>query len=474
MSTPAPTVHVDAEDLRSRVRGQVALPGDQRYQTVSFNAAVPIEPWATIDVADAVDIAQVMRFASENSMTVAVHGTGHGAVAVRGDTLLIRTGALDVCEVDRQARTARIGAGVRWQTVIDRAAECGLAPAAGSAPGVGVAGFLSGGGIGPLVRTIGVSSDLVRSFEVITGDGRIHSVDATHEPELFWALRGGKSIVGVISEVVVDLLPITEFYGGAVYFGGDDIERVASAWQRWVATLPRTASTSLALLQLPEMPGVPPQLAGRMTLAVRFACVEESARAAALFAPIRDAGDAILDGIGPMSYSNLAAVHADPADPMPVHERTALLREMPAEVMAALLRVAGPRSGSPQLVVEVRLLGGAVADEPRIPSAFCHREAAANLSVIGVLAPPVADHVADHAGTVIEALGPWTTGGELPNFGAATDLTRMRRCYDEDTYAWLRALAAQHDPDGVLATGAMAGLQPTGQVAKRSVQVDGC
>jgi hypothetical protein len=51
----------------------------------------------------------------------------------------------------------------------------------------------------------------------------------------------------------------------------------------------------------------------------------------------------------------------------------------------------GPASNSPQTIVELRLLGGALAREPRHRSPFCHRNAAYALSVIGVLAPPAGD-----------------------------------------------------------------------------------
>ncbi|MFY1621232.1 hypothetical protein [Micromonospora sp. WMMD736] len=41
----------------------------------------------------------------------------------------------------------------------------------GSSGTVGVVGYLTGGGIGPLVRSVGLSSDHVRGFDVVTGSG---------------------------------------------------------------------------------------------------------------------------------------------------------------------------------------------------------------------------------------------------------------------------------------------------------------
>ncbi len=65
------------------------------------------------------------------------------------------------------------GAGLVWQDVVDAAAPHGLSPLTGSSTTVGVAGFLTGGGIGPMVRTYGLSSDHVRAFDIVTGNGEV-------------------------------------------------------------------------------------------------------------------------------------------------------------------------------------------------------------------------------------------------------------------------------------------------------------
>ncbi len=55
-----------------------------------------------------------------------------------------------------------------------------------------------------------------------------------------------------------------------------------------------------------------------------------------------------------MPYAAIGAAHADPVDPMPVHEGHALLHELTPEAVEALLAVAGPTSGSLQVIVELR------------------------------------------------------------------------------------------------------------------------
>ncbi|GGF26062.1 FAD-binding oxidoreductase [Williamsia phyllosphaerae] len=440
--------------LRAIVTGVVAAPGEPGYErAVPWNVSVPVTPCAVVLAADADDISATVRVAAAHGLTVAVAATGHGALPVDESSILVHTSALSECTVDAATATARVGAGVRWQQVIDEATPHGLAPLVGSAPGIGVVGFLTGCGIGPLVRSVGLSSDHVRSFDVVTGTGAQLHVTPDQHAELFWGLRGGKATLGIVTAAGIDLLPIAEFYGGALYFDGADAGAVLRAWREWTVDLPADANTSIAFLQLPPLPDVPPPLAGKFTVAVRYASLADPQTAAATLAPMRAVATPIIDMVAMMPYAAIGAVHADPVDPMPTHEQHTLLAELTPEGVEALLSAAGPDAGSPQVIVELRLLGGAMSQPAPVHSAFCHRDAAFSLMVIGVLAPPIADVVPAHAAGVVGAMTPWSTGGELPNFSPASDPARIARCYDEDTTAWLAALADDHDPDGVLRVG---------------------
>ena len=442
----------DLDQLGAQLTGTIALPGDDGCALATpFNVAVPVAPRAVVAVADAADVATTVRFAAAHGLRVIVQRTGHGAVAFDGeDVLLVHTGALDTLRIDPSGRTALVGAGIVWQQVIDAAAPFGLAPVCGSAPGVGVVGMLTGGGVGPLVRTLGLSSDWVRAFDVVTGDGELRHVTPRTGGELFWGLRGGKSTLGIVVAVEIEMPAIEEIHGGAIYYDGVDAAAVLRRFARWAPTLPEYANTSLAFLQMPALPQVPPLLAGRFAVAVRFASPEQADVCDALLAPMREVATPLIDTVGPMPYTAIGAIHADPVDPMPIHESSALLAELDEGAVGALLAVAGPEAGSPQVIVELRLLGGAMARESAHPSAFCHRDAKFSVLTIGVLAPDIADAVVGHAGVLSAALAPYATGGVLPNFAPAA---RGVRRYDDDTRAWLIALGDRFDPDGVLRVG---------------------
>ena len=436
------------------LRGRLLTGDDAARAALPWNLAVAYRPAAVVEAACAEDVAIAMRFAADNGLPVTVQTTGHGAVPGLDGAVVISTARLDDLSISPEGR-ARIGAGVRWQRVLDEAQRHGRTALVGSSPDVGAVGFLTGGGLGPLSRTYGLGADHVRAFEVVTGDGVVRRASAEEHPELFWGLRGGKGSLGVVTAVEVDLLPLSSFYGGAVWFDGTDAPAVLSAWRAWSEDLPEEAGTSVALVHVPPLPDIPEVLAGRFALAVRFTWTGEEAAGAELFAPIRASAPVLLDGVGPMPAAAIAAVHGDPVDPMPFVESAALLDELPQEAVDALLAVAGADSGSPEAIVEVRRLGGAVARPPAAGCPVSHRDAAYTFLVIGVAAPEIAALLPAHQEAVLAALRPWSREGLLPNFAPSADPERVARNHDVATLRRLQALKSVYDPAGVLSVGAV-------------------
>ncbi|MEV1203457.1 FAD-binding oxidoreductase, partial [Microbispora rosea] len=355
-------MHSTIEDaLRGQVAGRVLAPGQDGFEeeAAGFNLAVRHRPAVIVAARVAGDVAAAVRLAAAHGLPVAVQSTGHGAVQAADGAVLISTRAMREVVVDPAARTATIEAGCTWGEVIAAAAPYGLAPLCGSATGVGVVGFTLGGGIGPISRTFGFAADHVRELTVVTGDGVARTADAVREPDLFWALRGGKAGFGVVTSITLDLLPLTGVYGGGLFFAAEDAGRVLHAYRGWAGTLPETTTTSVALLRLPPLPELPPQLSGRFVVHLRVAHVGEGQEAEALLAPMRAVAEPVLDAVGPLPYAAIDSIHQDPTGPMPVAERGALLRELTAETVDALLAVAGPAAQVPLAVVELRQLGGA-------------------------------------------------------------------------------------------------------------------
>ena len=456
LDTTVATARPTYDELADRLTGAVHQPGDPGYDalTTPWNLAVPMRPAAVVEARTAADVVAAVRFAGEHGLTAGVQATGHGAESSLAGHLLIATCGLDEVTVHPEG-WARVGAGVKWSALVPVVAPLGLAALSGSSTDVGIVGYTTGGGVGPLARTYGIAADRVRAFEVVTGDGEFRRVTPTCHPDLFAALRGGKGAAGIVTAIEFDLIRLPEFYGGAVYFDGADAAAVVDRWRGWADALPEGGTTSFVVFQLPPMPDVPPPLAGRMTLGVRFVWTGDPAEGERLLDEIRAVAPVVLDDAMLRPYTEIDHVHADPVDPMPVTDPAILLREFPAEAAQRLLAVAGPGSGSPQVMVEVRHLGGAYARAPRYADCFDHRDARFSVLAVGVAAGPEATAVAlTHADALFAALADWDTGGVWPNFGIPHDAASARRSYSPETLARLAEVVATYDPQGVLQAGA--------------------
>lgn len=421
-----------------------------------FNLAPRHDPAEVAEPRSAAEVADVVRRAAAAGRQVHPVGTGHGWThAIDGGVALLTRGLAGV-EVDPGRGVARIGAGTTWAQVVEATAPHGLTPLAGSAPGVGAVGYLLGGGLSPLGRSYGWGTDYLCSAEVVTGAGEVVTASATSHPELFWSLLGGKHVPGVVTSVELDLLRLTQVYGGGLFFDGADAEVVLTEWAAWSAQVPTEVNTSVALLRLPDAEPVPAPLRGRFVVHVRVAVPLDAGEspdlAAGLVAPIRKVAEPILDTLGVLPAAALGAVHADPDQPMPVLEAGALLRAFDADAARAVLAAAGPETGAPLAVVEVRLLGGRLAEPPIVPDAVVGRDAAYGLFVVGAPVPELfGEAIPAAVGTLARALAPWASGTFQPNFvGALNQPGALAASWPAEVRDRLAHVTATYDPAGVV------------------------
>jgi FAD/FMN-containing dehydrogenase len=127
-----------ADRLRQRVQGTVVTPDDSGWDVarLAFNAAVDQQPALVVLPVDVDDVVEIVRFAREHGLQVAPQRTGHNAAPLGSldQTILLRTDAMLDVKIDSVARRARVQAGAKWEHVVPRASELGLAALHGSTP----------------------------------------------------------------------------------------------------------------------------------------------------------------------------------------------------------------------------------------------------------------------------------------------------------------------------------------------------
>jgi FAD/FMN-containing dehydrogenase len=438
------------------IAGPVFLPGDPGYaeEIRGFNLINTHSPDAVVGATSTEDVAAAVSWARSLGMPVAVQATGHGANYPIDSGVLISTRRMTSIRVDPRTRTARVGAGVRWHDLLAAAAPHGLAGLNGSSSTVGVVGYTVGGGLPVLGRAFGWAAERVRAAEVVTGDGTIRTVTATTEPELFWALRGGKGTAGIVTRLTFELVPLSEFYGGGIYVRGEDGPALFEAFAAWTATLPDQMCAAVSFLRLPPLPVLPEPLRGQFLAHLGVAYVGDPAEGARLLAPMRTVAPAVIDGVDLLPYLSVDRVFDDPHDPVPAREQGSLLRELSPEAIRTIVAAAGPDSDSPLLKAEVRHLGGALTRSPSAADAITGRDAGYLLETIGVpLAAPV--EVVDAAGRALHrSMAEFGTGQTFVNLhGQPGDAKDRARAWSPDTYRRLQQVKRDFDPDNVLSGG---------------------
>jgi FAD/FMN-containing dehydrogenase len=446
--------HESVAPLRDAIGGTVYLRGDEGLaaEVACFNPAIQHDPELVVAVTSDADVAEALRFADENGLGVRIQATGHGSETPITDGLIISTRALDSLEIDPDARLARIGAGVRWAPVIAAAAEFGLAPITGSSTSVGAVGYTLGGGLGPLARSHGFTADWVRGFRVVTAAGDIVSADDTTNPELFWALRGGKGGLGVVTEMTLELVPLRTLYGGSLFFDGDAAEPAFQAWIDWSATLPDEATTSAVFLHVPDMEGPPPPLRGHFVFSVRFAYPGDPAEGERLIAPLRAAAPVYLDFVAEMPATAVATIHNDPEQGAPSWIRGLMLDSFDQDAGRALYELVTPASGSPFLAVEIRQLGGATRRDTADGTAVGGRDSlytlstlAADPSTFGQRAPERAAEIAEVVADRISAITNVNWSGGL------ADKAAFEKTWPPAVFDRLAVVRSEWDPQRVFA-----------------------
>ncbi len=434
---------------------RVLVPGDAGYDdaVAGFDLSVETAPEVVIDAQTPAEVATAVAVAAGLGTPVTILGTGHGRLHAIDGGVAVTVRALDSIEIDVAARTARIGAGSRWASVVSAAAEHGLAAPCGSSTSVGVVGYLLGGGLGPLASSVGVSSDHVRSFEVVTAaDGPI-TVSPESHADLFWAMRGGKTGFGVVTAVTVELLPVAEVVGGGIYFDGADAAAVLAAYAQWSMTLPETSTTSIALLRLPPAPALPAAIRGRRVAHLRFASLDAPAGAQSQLRAVRAVPSRCSTRSACCRTRGSAPSTADPSAPMPVANGTASLAELTAETVDALLGAAGLDTDLPLSAVELRTLGPGVRRPAAGADAVGGRDTAHLLNVYAAPDPSLADEIRLAAiRTALGATADWQLPATLINFvGRGNTDDEVARAWSSEQRSRLDAIRLAHDPDGLFA-----------------------
>jgi len=243
-SPPAPPGQAGPNwaSLSAALGGELLRPGDTAYAAASLLANMRFDgtkPAAIIKCKSVEDVRAGLAFVRSNQLAVTPRCGGHSWAGTSTTTgVVLNVTPMNAIEVYANG-TAKVGAGARLAEVYDKLIAHGVCIPSGTCLTVGIAGITLGGGIGILDRQFGLTCDNLLAAEVVTADGRLLNCDASTEPDLFWALRGGGGgNFGVAMSFTFKTHRIEDITVARADFRFQDFAAMFDAWQRWPQSLP--------------------------------------------------------------------------------------------------------------------------------------------------------------------------------------------------------------------------------------------
>ncbi len=447
----ASTSHVpfSISDLRDRIRGRIVTPDDPDYDRIRTVASGVYDrrPAAVALVADATDVAHLVIYARETGVPLAVRcgghsGAGHSTV---DDGIVLDLRDMKRLDIDAEGRTAWAETGLTAGEYSKAAGAHGLATVFGDTGSVGIGGITLGGGIGYLVRKHGLTIDSLLAAEIVTADGELLTVDAETHPDLFWAIRGGGGNFGVATRFKFRLVDVSTFVGGMLLLPATP--EVVAGFIAEAEAAPEELSTIANIMPCPPMPFVPEEHHGRLVVMGMLAFagdVEEGQRVLGRF---RALATPVADMTRPMPYPEIYPPEPEGADE---YHPTAVAKNLfidgvdleTAKTIVDELEA----SDATMRVVQLRVLGGAMARVPVDATAFAHRASPIMVAVAAFYEGPDDRIVRE---TWVDSLSARLQGadkGVYVNFLNDEGEERIHAAYPGGTWDRLAAIKARYDP----------------------------
>jgi FAD/FMN-containing dehydrogenase len=443
------------EQFRKGFAGRLHRPADDCYEEVRaiWNGAIRHRPALIARCTGAADVLAALRFARDQGLEISVRGGGH---AVAGHALcdggvLVDLSPMTAVRVDPESRRARAGGGALWSHLDRETQAFGLAVTGGIVTHTGIGGLTLGGGIGHLMRKLGLTIDNLLSCDVVTADGRLVIASERANDDLFWGLRGGGGNFGIVTSFEYQVHPVgPTVLAGMLLYPLDQAADVLACFRDYVAAAPDEVGILGNLRLAPPLPVVPPELHGKPVVATVVCYAGAIEDGENKFAELRRFAKPALDTIAPKPYLAHQAMF-DAAFPhgRGYYWKSCALGPLSDEMIDLLIRQAG-KITSPLSAMPIFTLGGVVSRVPEDATAFSNRNVQHIVNIVG--AWPIDDpdpgrHIAWVRETC-EAMQPFSTGGYM-NFMSDEPADRFRAVYGPDKYERLVALKRRYDPDNV-------------------------
>lgn len=438
------------EELKSSLRGQLILHGDENYDEARkvYNGMIDRKPRLIARCVDVADVITCVNFARENKILVAVRGGGHNGagLGVCDEGLVIDLSHMKGKRVTPADHTARVEGGCTWGDVDHATHAFGLATPSGIISTTGVAGLTLGGGIGHLTRKHGLTIDNLLAADMVLADGGFVSVSDQENENLYWAIRGGGGNFGVVTSFLFRLHPIHTVYAGPMLWELDQATEVMQWYRDFITQAPEDISGFFAFVVVPPGPPFPEHLHKKKMCGIVWCYTGLMDSAEKNFKPIRSSLSPVLDLVGPIPHTALQSMF-DPLYPpgLQWYWRADFVNELSDEAIALHVEY-GSEIPTMHSTMHLYPINGVAHRVDKNDTAWSYRDSTWAQVIVGVDPDPANnERIISWTKEYWEALHPYSAGGAYVNFMMEEGEDRIKATY-RDNYDRLVEVKNKYDP----------------------------
>ncbi|KAK8060616.1 hypothetical protein PG996_010546 [Apiospora saccharicola] len=230
------------EALQAALPGKTFFPGSAVYEFENQNFWSNTElkkPACVFRPTSPMDVSCGVIAGKKTQSPFAVRGGGHmgipGANNIDNGVLMVMSN-LTTLELNADKSVLSVGPAYRWGDVYSFLEPENLAVAGGRLSPVGVPGLLLAGGVNFHGNQHGWAADNVLEYEIVLADGSVSTANSTQNPDLFWALKGGSSNFGIVTEFKLRTFASEKVWAGTYTVSGEHLDEFFEAIADFAAT----------------------------------------------------------------------------------------------------------------------------------------------------------------------------------------------------------------------------------------------
>jgi hypothetical protein len=184
------------------------------------------------------DIQNAVRWATCHNVPIRIRSGGHNheGYSTGNGVIIIDVSKMKELKVNTSTNIATVQPGLNNLELYSQLFKQGLTHVGGTCSEVGISGLVLSGGIGPLIRRIGLTCDTLVSLDMVDAKGQlIHATKDNEHKDLFWATcGGGGGNFGVIASMEIKVYPTTDVtWFNIGWDWNQPVEQVINAWQNF-------------------------------------------------------------------------------------------------------------------------------------------------------------------------------------------------------------------------------------------------